>query len=98
MTRYVIIGTGVAAIAAAEAIRLGDSQGELSIVGDDPFIYYSRPGLAYYLTGELPEKWLFPYQKDDYQKLRAKFFTAKVQQIIPAEKTIFLDNTVRLPY
>ena len=98
MTRYVIIGTGVSAIAAAEAIRLADSQGELSIVGDDPFIYYSRPGLAYYLTGELPEKWLFPYQKDDYQKLRAKIFTASVHRILPAEKTILLDNAVRLPY
>src|SRR4030042_2027768 len=98
MTRYVIIGTGVAAIAAAETIRLADSQGELSIVCDDPFVYYSRPGLAYYLTGELPEKWLFPYQKDDYQKFRAKVFPASAQCILPAEKTILLDNAVRLPY
>jgi NAD(P)H-nitrite reductase large subunit len=98
MTRYVIIGTGVASIAAAEAIRSNDDQGELSIIGDDPFVYYSRPGLAYYLTGELPEKWLFPYQKLDYQNLRAKFFTASVQRILPAEKAILLDTSVRLPY
>jgi nitrite reductase (NADH) large subunit len=98
MIRYVIIGTGVAAIAAAAAIRSNDDQSELSIVGDDPFVYYSRPGLAYYLTGELPEKWLFPYQKEDYHKLRAKFFTDTVLRILPEEKSVLLDTAGRLPY
>jgi nitrite reductase (NADH) large subunit len=98
MIRYVIIGTGVAAIAAAAAIRSNDDQSELSIVGDDPFVYYSRPGLAYYLTGELPEKWLFPYQKEDYHKLRAKFFTATVLRILPEEKSVLLDTAGHLPY
>ncbi len=74
MTRYVIIGTGVSAIAAAEAIRLADNQGELSIVSEDPFVYYSRPGLAYYLTGEIPEKLLFPYKQNHYQKLNAQVY------------------------
>ena len=98
MTRYVIIGTGVSAIAAAEAIRLADDQGDLSIVSEDPFVYYSRPGLAYYLTGEIPERLLFPYKKNHYQKLHARFITASVQRILPAEKTILLDTSVRLPY
>ncbi len=98
MTRYVIIGTGVSAIAAAEAIRIADSQGELSIVSEDPFVYYSRPGLAYYLTGEVPERLLFPFQKGDYQQLHAKFLTASVQRIQPADKTILLDTGVSLPY
>lgn len=98
MIQYVIIGTGVAAIAAAEAIRAADSQGEMSIVGDDPFVYYSRPGLAYYLSGELPEKWLHPFQKDDYQKLRAQFYHTSVRRVLPEEKAIELDSAGRLPY
>jgi NAD(P)H-nitrite reductase large subunit len=98
MRRYVLIGTGVAAIAAAEAIRATDQHGELSIVGDDPFGYYSRPGLAYYLTGELPEKLLFPYQKQDYEKLHARFYRASVQCILPTDKTIELNTAVRLSY
>jgi NAD(P)H-nitrite reductase large subunit len=98
MMRYVIIGTGVASIAAAEAIRLTDSQGELSIVSEDPFVYYSRPGLAYYLTGELPEKRLFPYKKNNYQNLHANFITASVKRILPAEKAIELDTAAHLPY
>jgi len=48
--RYVIIGSGVAGIAAIEAIRSVDSVGEIVLIGDDPHGYYSRPGLAYYLT------------------------------------------------
>ena len=52
-TRYVIIGSGVAGIAAAEAIRAADRAGEITLLSDDPHGYYSRPGLAYLLTGEI---------------------------------------------
>jgi hypothetical protein len=31
----------------------------LTLVGDDPFGYYSRSGLAYHLTGQLDEKLLY---------------------------------------
>jgi NAD(P)H-nitrite reductase large subunit len=98
MTRYVIIGTGVAAIAAAEEIRVHDQAGELNLVGDDPFGYYSRPGLAYYLTGELDESLLYPYRKQDYQKLNLRYQRARATRIFPAEKQIELDNSARLPY
>ena len=30
------------------------------MISDDPHGYYSRPGLAYYLTGELHDKALYP--------------------------------------
>ena len=98
MTHYAIIGTGVAAIGAAEAIRSTDKAGDISFIGEDPFSYYSRPGLAYYLTGELDENLLFPYQKEDYQKLRARFLRASVRRILPDEKVVELDSSARLPY
>lgn len=98
MTRYVLIGTGVAAIAAAEEIRAHDPAGDLTLVGDDPFGYYSRPGLAYYLTGELDENLLYPYRKEDYQKLRLRYQRGHATRIFPAEKQVELDNGIRLPY
>lgn len=98
MTRYVIIGTGVAAIAAAEEIRAHDPAGELDLVGDDPFGYYSRPGLAYYLTGELDEELLYPYRKEDFLKLKLRFYRARVTRISPSEKQVELDNGAHLPY
>ena len=63
MTRYIIIGTGVSGFSAAQTLRSLDPQADILLVSDDPYGYYSRPGLAYYLTGEIPEKQLFPFFK-----------------------------------
>ncbi|MCS6992630.1 MAG: FAD-dependent oxidoreductase [Anaerolineales bacterium] len=98
MTRYLLIGTGVAAISALEAIRSVDERGEVSVVSDDPHGYYSRPGLAYYLTGELEESLLFPYQKADFSRLNARFYRARVSHIFPSEQEIELEGGARLPY
>ena len=54
--KYVVIGIGVAGFAAIEAIRSVDKAGEIVMIAEDPNGYYSRPGLAYYLTGELAWK------------------------------------------
>ena len=63
MTRYVIIGTGAAGIAASKSIRQLDREGEIVMVSAEKQGYYSRPGLAYYLSKELGEKSLFPFTK-----------------------------------
>lgn len=98
MTHYALIGTGVAAISAAEAIRTVDQAGEISIFGEDLFSYYSRPGLAYFLTDELEANQLFPYRTADYQKLRARFHQASVRRLLPNEKTLELDSATRITY
>lgn len=98
MTHYVIIGAGVAGIAAAEAIRSLDPSGQITLVGNDPHGFYSRPGLAYYLTGELPEAQLFPYPPQLFQKLRLQLRRGHVSQLRPNTKEIELDGQTRLPY
>lgn len=98
MTRYLLIGAGVAAISALEAIRSVDENGEISVVSDDPHGYYSRPGLAYYLTGELEESLLFPYQKTDFRRLNARFYRARVTRLLPAQHEAELEGGARLPY
>ena len=79
--KYVIIGTGVAGIAAVEAIRSVDKTGEIVLVGDDPHGFYSRPGLAYYLTGELHDKALFPKTSNDYRGMKFRFAKESVTRI-----------------
>jgi len=69
MRRYVIIGTGVAGFSAAEAIRHHDASCRIDMIGDDPHGYYSRPGLAFYLTGELTEAQLYPAGESDFRRL-----------------------------
>ena len=56
--KYIIVGTGAAGLAAAEAIRECDPAGDILIFGDDPHGFYSRPGVAYFLTGEVSERQL----------------------------------------
>ena len=98
MTRYVLIGMGIAAISALESIRSVDDQGEILVISDDPYGYYSRPGLAYYLTGELEEKQLYPYQKEDFLRLRAQFIRGRVVKVDPEERQAALEDGTFLGY
>jgi NAD(P)H-nitrite reductase large subunit len=92
MTAYVIIGCGVAGISAAEAIRSKVPGSVISIISDDRHGYYSRPGLAYFLTGEIPGNQLYIYPPKSYQKLNANFVRARATRIMPAEHIVELDG------
>jgi nitrite reductase (NADH) large subunit len=96
--RYIIIGAGVAGYAAIEAIRTVDKSGEIIMVSDDPHGYYSRPGLAYYLTGELHDKTLYPRTQDDCKKLNFSFLKGSVTRILRSEHALEIDGKSRLPY
>jgi nitrite reductase (NADH) large subunit len=106
--KYVIIGSGVAGIAAIEAIRsissspLGRSQSEeepdITLIGDDPHGFYSRPGLAYYLTGELHDKALFPRTAEDLRQLAFRYVKGQVTKILRAEHMLELGDQARIPY
>lgn len=72
LRNYVIIGTGAAGLAAARTIQESDPTGNLTVVGDDPHGFYSRPGLAYYLTGEARERQLFLRQGARFRHVKIK--------------------------
>src|SRR6185369_15720516 len=94
----VIIGSGVAGIAAIEAIRSTASVSEVTLIGDDPYGFYSRPGLAYYLTGELHNKALFPRTTEELRKLNFRYMRGKVTKILRAEHVLELENQSTVPY
>lgn len=96
--RYVIVGSGVAGIAAIEAIRSVDAAREVVMISDDPHGFYSRPGLAYYLTGELHDKALFPRTADDYRKMNFRYVRGQVRNIVRAEHVIELEGQTPLTY
>lgn len=96
--RYVIVGSGVAGIAAIEAIRSLDRDGEVVMIGDDPHGYYSRPGLAYYLTGELHDKALFPRTAAAYRKMNFRYIRGRVQRVQQETRTLSLEDGVSLSY
>lgn len=98
MRRYVIVGTGAAGIAAAEAIRSSDASANIHLLGEEPFGYYSRPGLAYYLTGELNERQLYPFSNEDFRRLGFRPQHVKVLRINPKEHKIMLKDGTYFPY
>jgi nitrite reductase (NADH) large subunit len=95
---HVIIGSGVAGIAAIEAIRSIDSASGITLIGDDPYGFYSRPGLAYYLTGELHDKALFPRTTDDFRKLKFRYVRGRVTGIRRAEHSLELEDQSQIAY
>jgi len=97
-TRYLIIGAGVAAVAAAQAIREADRSGELTLLSDDPNGYYSRPGLAYYLTGEVSRSLLFPLKEAAWDQLGVRRLAGRAASINPAAHRVTLDDGATLPY
>ena len=96
--RHVLIGLGPGAIAAAEAIRGADAAAEIVVVGADPHGYYSRPGLAYYLANEVPEKWLRPFTAGELAGLRLTIINARVAAIDPGGHRVTLDGGRELEY
>lgn len=92
MTQYVILGSGVAGMSAAEAIRRHDKQASITLIGDDLHGFYSRPGLAYYLTGEIPKDSLFCYPPQAYKLLNAKFIRGRASRILPTEHRVQMDG------
>jgi len=98
MRRYVIIGGGAAGMAAAEEIRRRDSSGEITMVCEEHARYYSRPGLAYYLTGELPENMLFPYSSSDFDRLGLNWIIARALRLDARQHHLYLEKSRTLPY
>ena len=89
---YVIIGSGPAGISAVEAIRSLDTSGEITLITEDQDGYYSRPGLAYYLTGEIPESGLYPFRPKELQRLRMQHVHGRAVQIKADEHRLILQN------
>ncbi len=98
MTRYVIVGSSIAGMSAAEAIRERDAAADISIVSEEPYGLYSRPGLAYVLRGDIPEKQLAARTPDDVRKLQAHSIHARAEQLRPAQHQVTLANGQTLTY
>ena len=98
MTNYIIVGSGAAGIAAAEAIRKNDRQGTIRVFTNDPYLYYSRPGLAYLLAGEIPQFQLFPFHKNYFKELNIQINLQQVQSISIRNHLLTTVNGNRFPY
>jgi NAD(P)H-nitrite reductase large subunit len=96
--RYVILGTGAAGIAASETIRQYDKKGEIVAVSAEPEGYYSRPGLAYYLSNELGQRSLYPFTKKDFQSRGITLYQNTAVLLNATNKEILFRDRKKLKY
>ena len=96
--RHVLVGGGPATIAAAEAIRGADADAQIIVVCADRHGFYSRPGLAYYLTDELPERRLFPLGAAELHALGVTWIRERAEAIEPGAHQVVLASGRRLEY
>ena len=98
MTRYVIIGTGVSGFSAAQTLTNLEPSSDIILISEDPHGFYSRPGLAYYLTGEIPEKQLFPFRKWLKQNPHIHRVVGRVTRIDSKSHAVDLNSAEILNY
>lgn len=100
-TRYLIIGGGVAGTTAAETIRREDPAGEITVVSDEPYRFYSRIMISKlpYFTGKLPAESIWLKKESWYADQRVNLITGKkAVKFDAAAKTVTLEDGAVLPY
>ena len=85
-------------MAAAETIRSNDTDSDIVALSADPYGYYSRPGLAYYLANEMPERGLAPFTSGDIARLNVRMVQGRVVRIDAAAHSVTLEDGGVLPY
>jgi NAD(P)H-nitrite reductase large subunit len=98
MAHFVIIGMGAAGFSAAETIRGLEPSAAITAITDDPFGYYSRPGLAYVLSDEVPRQQVFPVNRSRWADLGIEQVTGWAERLDPQAKTVLLENGCQIRY
>jgi NAD(P)H-nitrite reductase large subunit len=68
MKRYLIIGSGPAALSAIETIRKRDLTSEILLLSEEPYPPYSRPLISYLLAGKIEEERIYFKGRDFYER------------------------------
>ncbi len=98
MNRYVIIGTGVSGVTALHTLRTMEPSADISMVGDDPHGFYSRPGIAYYLNGEIPQTQLPILSKKDWKMLNVRYVKGVATRLDPKNHRLEIESSTLMNY
>lgn len=99
MTRYLIIGNGVAGTTAAESIRLKDKSGKITMVTDEDLPFYSRIMLNEYVAGSISEADLV-IRKDKWYEERDidLFLKTRISGADPEKKAMLSEDGREFPF
>jgi nitrite reductase (NADH) large subunit len=97
--KYIIIGNGVAGTTAAINIRKIDREGEITILSDEAYPFYSRIRLMEFIAGETDEKGLVIYKDAWYEKNNIKLLrNTRAGEIDTRTKEVIVSLGHRLKY
>jgi NAD(P)H-nitrite reductase large subunit len=97
-THYVIVGSSIAGLSAAETLRQRDPHALITMISEEAHEFYSRPGLAYLLRGDIPEKQLVVRPKDHVRGLKLHRMTARVERLLCDSREVVLDGGKHVRY
>lgn len=98
MRQYVIIGNGAAGVTAAEELRRRDARANITMVSDEKYPMYSRPGLAYILIHEVSVEQSLARKPEWYTQHRIELITSRAEKIDFERRTVQLANGRGLLY
>jgi nitrite reductase (NADH) large subunit len=97
--RYLIVGSGIAGISAADAIHKSDPDAFVQVLTSEHELPYYRMNLTRYLAGEIDKTKLDLHPTDWYVHNHIKLeLDTTVQAILPEEKVLVLEDQNRVPY
>ncbi len=98
MTRYLIVGNGAAGVSAAEEIRGIEPGAALTIVNAEKHPMYSRPGLAYVVINEIPDRQVIARQPEWYRANDIELVHGAAERLDLAGRRLELSDGRQLPY
>lgn len=98
-TKYLIIGNGIAGLAAAREIRNNDEVSSITMVSSESTLTYYRTKLTEYLSKEFSDEDLLVSKKDWYKDKNIDVVLSKIVENINIENnTIRLDDSKEIEY
>lgn len=92
-THYLIIGASHAALSALHAIRLQDTERDVTVVNRDQNLPYSPTVLPYVVSGRSAAERVFLRDEDYFTRLNVKYRRgAAVRKVRPAKASVQLDD------
>ena len=95
---YVVLGSGRAAVSAAEAIRARDAGGTVTMISAERELPYTRPMLTKQMFAELGSKPFAFCEEEWFEKNRVQRVTGTVSALNVAEKKVLLADGSEYPY
>jgi NAD(P)H-nitrite reductase large subunit len=95
---YLIVGNGAAGLSAAEIIRKRDPRGRVTIVTKEPYLFYSRPGIAYYILNQLSERQLIARSESFYRQHNFHLRFGTITHLDLEGQLVFMDSGEPLAY